>query len=540
MLKNSLPKLLTFLAMLLAQSSWAMDTYNPVSNELSIPAVQVGNRTYTQVVVKVGNVLEVQNGTPANAIDVYDPVSGVLHIASVGVGNSTYTNVRITVGPILSVGGYELNTYSVSTNPNLINYPSSYTRKTVSELDYQTDPCNLNLDVVTYPSSWMGQYKLPEIVGAPLKPKFGRGMYLKDIMLSNNPNFVLQGAPDAPEGCFKGSLKSEFAKTISRLKALGVQYVYAPQWHWMSKRYGAWYVGKAEASFGPLSDDDLSFFVKTAHAAGMKVIMKNQIQGMVDNIAGGPAYVPPANMQNYKEWFSAFKPYMVERAAFFQALGIDIWELGCGNCLYGDTGDNSLETVQFFAQNLLDVHSQISGIYKGSLMLSDSPLLYTPSTAKIRDVIDYITVSLAREYTDTGKLSVQDYKEKAFNKDSILFYDGYGKTLILEFGIQSRSNALSLPGYMEETACTASLNNLNVSDTECIQKQTTPNFSLQAIVYEALLEGINALEFKSKAILAPGEYWETDSLIPQTAFPNLAASPRNKPAEGILKAWYKN
>ena len=82
--------------MLLAQSSWAMDTYNPVSNELSIPAVQVGNRTYTQVVVKVGNVLEVQNGTPANTIDVYDPVSGVLHIASVGRWMGTTKLVAFT------------------------------------------------------------------------------------------------------------------------------------------------------------------------------------------------------------------------------------------------------------------------------------------------------------------------------------------------------------------------------------------------------------------------------------------------------------
>ena len=539
-LANLFQSFLMFLLLAMSLNSWAIDTYDPTTYELKIPFVQVGNRTYTNVVVKVGTILSVENGTPIDSIDVYDAISGVLNITSVSVGTQTYSNVRITVGPILSVGGFELNTYSLSSNPQQVNYPDSYTRRTVSESDYQTDPCNLNLEAVTFNSNWMGKYKLPEIVGAPLKSKFGRGMYLKDIGLSNNPNFVLQGVPDAPEGCFKGSLKSEFAKTIQRLKALGVEYVYAPQWHWMSKRYGAWYVGKAEASFGPTSDDDLTYFVNTAHAAGMKVIMKNQIQGMVDNIAGGPAYVPTPNMQNYKDWFSAFKPFMVERAAFFQSLGIDIWELGCSNCLYGDTGDNALETVQFFAQNLLEVHSQISGIYTGKFLLSDSPLLYTPSTVKMRDVIDYITIRLANEYTDIGKFSVQDYKEKAFNKGSILFYDNYGKTLILEFGVQSRTNALTLPGYMEETACTSSLNTLNVSDTECIQRQTTPNFSLQAIVFEALLEGVNSLEFKSNAILAPGDYWLTDSLLPQTAFPNLAASPRNKPAEGILKIWYKN
>jgi hypothetical protein len=34
------------------------------------------------------------------------------------------------------------------------------------------------------------------------------------------------------------------------------------------------------------------------------------------------------------------------------------------------------------------------------------------------------------------------------------------------------------------------------------------------------------------------DYWETDSLMPFTAFPNIATSFRNKPAEGIVKAWF--
>ena len=107
--------------------------------------------------------------------------------------------------------------------------------------------------------------------------------------------------------------------------------------------------------------------------------------------------------------------------------------------------------------------------------------------------------------------------------------------------MQSRADALSVPGYLEETGCVTSFGSLNAShlSKDCIELNTTVDFSLQAIVYEAILEGINSLNPKSNMIFAPGEYWETDSLVPQSAFPNIAASPRNKPAEGILKMWFK-
>jgi hypothetical protein len=34
------------------------------------------------------------------------------------------------------------------------------------------------------------------------------------------------------------------------------------------------------------------------------------------------------------------------------------------------------------------------------------------------------------------------------------------------------------------------------------------------------------------------DYESTDSLMPFTGFPELGSSVRNKPAEGIVKAWF--
>ena len=102
-LANLFQSFLMYLLLAMSLNSWAIDTYDPATNELKIPFVQVGNRTYTNVVVKVGTILSVENGTPTDSIDVYDSISGVLNTTSVSVGTQTYSNVRITVGPIIKL-----------------------------------------------------------------------------------------------------------------------------------------------------------------------------------------------------------------------------------------------------------------------------------------------------------------------------------------------------------------------------------------------------------------------------------------------------
>ena len=68
-------------------------------------------------------------------------------------------------------------------------------------------------------------------------------------------------------------------------------------------------------------------------------------------------------------------------------------------------------------------------------------------------------------------------------------------------------------------------------------KQAIEDYFDKAFELEATLEAINEFPWQSPPIVAVGDYWQTDSLMPFTAFPNIAYSVRNKPAEGILKWW---
>ena len=76
----------------------------------------------------------------------------------------------------------------------------------------------------------------------------------------------------------------------------------------------------------------------------------------------------------------------------------------------------------------------------------------------------------------------------------------------------------------------------------CYQKDLKPDFSIQAIAYEALLESIKEVHNKDMKIEAVDTYgyWFTDVMLPKNSQPQIAQSIRNKPAESIVKEWYKS
>lgn len=519
------------------QTGWANDRFSRQSGQLSIPQVAVGQTVYTDVVITLGEVLAVRGGAPSGAFDIYDARRNTLQIPTVYVDDQPYTNVEITVGKVISVGGSQdlatLTHLSVSTDASTISYPFSYQLSARSNASLVTDPCRLDMPEVTYPRSWMGSYSLPAIAGAPMKSTYFRGMYLKDIMLTDNPSFN--------PGC-RGSLTAEFDRTIARLRQLHVDVVYVPQWHWIGVRPdGSWYIMRAEDAFGPLSDDDLRYFVAAAHRAGIKVLMNNQIQGLRQS--DGSAIIPAASEENFVKWFAAFGAFIEERAPFFQRLGIDAWELGCNACVYQDWGRNTPQDNQLFADQYELLLPKMKAAYKGQIMMfANSWLLDKPAIFSAIDIV--VTGLWDGEFMPTTQQSfnVQNYKQALLNNGlssgALTSWDRPGKSVLISPGIQSRANWFSAPGYLEETGCVSSMGNLNISTSGCLERETSPDFSLQAIYYEAFFEALSSLSFKGNVIVAPGDMWQTNSMVSEYVFPNIGASIRNKPAEGIIKAWY--
>jgi len=64
---------------------------------------------------------------------------------------------------------------------------------------------------------------------------------------------------------------------------------------------------------------------------------------------------------------------------------------------------------------------------------------------------------------------------------------------------------------------------------------------VQAIAYEAMMEAINEAHGKFLNVEAVDAYGYsfTDVLLPQVWLPQISHSVRNKPAESIVKEWFK-
>lgn len=90
----------------------ATDTYNQLNNQLSIPAVILGDTVYRDVVITVGEVLTVggtssdlkYSAKPSSTFDSYDPVTNRLTIPNVNAFGVIYHDVVITVDKVVAVG----------------------------------------------------------------------------------------------------------------------------------------------------------------------------------------------------------------------------------------------------------------------------------------------------------------------------------------------------------------------------------------------------------------------------------------------------
>jgi hypothetical protein len=188
----------------------------------------------------------------------------------------------------------------------------------------------------------------------------------------------------------------------------------------------------------------------------------------------------------------------------------------------------------------------VKNVFRGALLIGSNPWLL--GEVEVIDSVDYITfgiydvgwgrISAANANDYSVQTATAAFMSDQLNPGNMSNYDKLGKTLVFDATLQSRANVFTMPGYLEETGCTSSIGNLNISATSCLQKETIPDFSAQAIFFEALFESLSSLNLVSNIVPLPMNYWETDSMISTDVFPSLGSTIRNKPAEGIVKAWF--
>lgn len=432
--------------------------------------------------------------------------------------------------------------YLVNINDASKGYPESYLESATTQEEIAIYPCQLEVENIAYPKSWLGNHALPDINGAPLDSSILRGIALKDIHLEDNPAFLgditLPGNPSFNGDC-SGDLAKEFERTFDRLVNMGADYVQVTQWHWAGIREdGSWYVYDTEDTYSALSDELLEAFVSAAHDRGLKVLTFNQIQAVVEN---NQPYVPTGNLENYQKWLDAFAPFMRSRAAYFESIGIDLWEMGCSVCMYWDSGDGSPEANELFANAYSSIIDDVKKVYTGQTYLNVDGWLY--DRPDILSKLDFLSTRIWPGIeTLPDSFNAEIYRDGLFNSwwaGMIKELDLLGKPIIVNFGNQSRSNLFNVPGYVEVVQCTASEDDIfDIDPHNCVQRDMQPDFSLQAIVTEGSFEALNDLNLSNLKMVMIGDYWQTDSMYSKDRFPNLGSTFRNKPAEGVIQQWF--
>jgi hypothetical protein len=127
-------RLLASVLVFLTFNANATDTYNHLNNQLSIPAVILGNTVYRDVVITVREVLTVGGSSndskysakPSSIFDTYDPVTNRLTIPNVIAFGIVYHDVIVTVDKVVSVGSSNYITSEVFIAPD------KYTKITVT------------------------------------------------------------------------------------------------------------------------------------------------------------------------------------------------------------------------------------------------------------------------------------------------------------------------------------------------------------------------------------------------------------------------
>ncbi len=86
-----------------ASGALAVDTYH--GSQLAMPTLVIGSATYSNVHVTIGSIVSGPTGTsPYGDVDTYDPVTGQLTVQAVNTESATYYNVVATVASLDSIG----------------------------------------------------------------------------------------------------------------------------------------------------------------------------------------------------------------------------------------------------------------------------------------------------------------------------------------------------------------------------------------------------------------------------------------------------
>lgn len=395
-----------------------------------------------------------------------------------------------------------------------------------------TDPCAVTKTTKAYPPSYLGTFPIPSAAGK-LPANIVRMMDTKDYYPNVDP---------AISGCSDRILYSRnlYKEELNRLQEDGAQVVWITNYgQWLDLTQVPWVLDETSVQI-PASE--FEFLVSEIKKRGMKAYFYWQMWGLD---AKGNEYPMGKNFTplQLKNWMTSHRNLMINLAKLSAKLGIDglgvDWQAYYIPNLYED------EMKEYYISELSKTIDEIKKNYSGDLILGLNGHIF--SDPRLISKVNYIRLSIGPQISEgeNRNLSVA-FLKKVFIQKIAQFREDLGDIsnyqnhlkVEFQFAIQSRDRYF-VEGWVEDGFCVSGKNG-----DDCIQKSYVTDYSVQAIGAEAAFEAVTEQKDFPAGAFTIGTYWHTDDMTPgnygrQSDFPNLSASIRNKPAENIVKYWFK-
>jgi len=256
------------------------------------------------------------------------------------------------------------------------------------------------------------------------------------------------------------------------------------------------------------TDSELTYVIETAHALGMKVMLKPLV-----HLSRDPTHYHGQVGTNFTEeqwqaWFASYQQFIIHYATLARDAGADMFSIG-----------EEMYSTIYREADWRSVAQAVRQVYKGPILyeatVNENPALSEEMMIKWWDAVDYIGVRGYFPLTRKNNPTVEELKT-AWTEQHYLFRLEYlsqqfQKTIIIsEIGYQSSDGTNTEPGNFKKFA-TAPL-----------------DLQEQADCYQAALEVL-----WGKPWLKGIFWWQWSA----TSAPWLE-SPRGKPAEEVLKKFY--
>ncbi|MDE0743496.1 MAG: hypothetical protein OSB24_06360 [Woeseiaceae bacterium] len=450
---------------------------------------------------------------------------------------------------------------------------SSDVSVTVSPEDFEGSCVNPHSAKIK--ESYIGNYELPmpqNQFGEDHLRAIGFKDYGVEWIYTNYKNHGESWVDDCTQEEY---VKLMYRTTLRQLKDHGVKTAWVYNFgYWQDYQAETWQINHSRKH---LSDWVIEFIANTAEDLGMDMHYAWQFLALDDQ--NNPLF--PFNGQVFvdmsllKRIMDSHEEHILWEADRLQQLGVAsmsadwsaMWVCFCGLENEASSFERD-ELKNYYMERMASILSQIKGRFDGEVYIGEG-IIWNDS--RVFNEADGITINLPNLlYDDEVAGATVDLIEERVTEYVTQLYDIWScntqqpcweyttyemPKVIWNMFAQSHASFLS-KGWVEDGFCTQGTYD-DVYYDECLQYAVPTDFSAQAIFIEGMLRAVDKQPwFKTKGTTASTAYWLSDTLIPdenqygdscgltfgscgREGFPNISQSVRGKPAEKIIKYWYK-